>query len=400
MKNYLFYFLLISLCCGCTDKAQQHNPTEETGVKLQELQKKKQQEAITIDFKNPQAIKSSEIIADRSFIKLETVDESLFGNIKQIEIFNDHIYIMDIEHAKALLVYTMDGKFVKKLAIKGVGPGEFLYPHSFKIDPKGFLYLYDNIQSKLIKYQLSELKFLEEIPIPYPSPLSFTLLENNEFLYYYPIRAKGELGKRQLVHADKEGHVMKIFHEGALSGKILHGHTDNSYQIDNELRMYLYFSDKVYRIENDSLILRYQFKWGKYTIPDEDIFENFSSSGDVMKRLFNGNDNWVRFMYVFETEPYLFVKYYIQKDMYLSGWDKQTNKVFNAKKKDIIDDIGLGGVFPFPVGVYDNKMIGVLYPHEMEFDKVSDEKLKPLMDDVVEDSNAILVIYNLKNSHE
>lgn len=101
-------------------------------------------------------------------------------------------------------------------------------------------------------------------------------------------------------------------------------------------------------------------------------------------------------MYVYEIGQSLWVKYYIKNDFYLSGWNKSTGDVFNAKHEDIVDDLGMGGCFPLPVGTSGEQMVGALYSSEIEMDKVTDEKLKPLLAGMTEESNPILVFYTLK----
>ena len=115
-----------------------------------------------------------------------------------------------------------------------------------------------------------------------------------------------------------------------------------------------------------------------------------------MKELLSGDKDWVRFIYVYETEQSLLVKYYIKKDFYVSGWNKNTGRTFNVRNEDIIDDLGVGGRFPLPVGICEQQIIGALYPSEIEINKVTDSKLKPLLEGVTEESNPILVFYNLK----
>ena len=131
-------------------------------------------------------------------------------------------------------------------------------------------------------------------------------------------------------------------------------------------------------------------------MPDESLFNKYEDSGDIMKELSVGEKDWIRLMYVYEIEQMLWVKYYIKNDFYLSGWNKKTGDTFNIKSTDIKDDLGMGGHFPLPVGISGQRMIGVIYPYEIDIDKVTDAKLKQLLGDVTDESNPILVFYNLK----
>lgn len=77
--NRLVFITLVSVLYGCTNTNQKDNFGN--GV-------------ITVDFKDPQNIKSSDIITKHTYIKLETSDSSLFGSVNQIEILNDRIIIL------------------------------------------------------------------------------------------------------------------------------------------------------------------------------------------------------------------------------------------------------------------------------------------------------------------
>lgn len=385
MKNIMLKFLAVFLptlfiLYGCSD----------TGEKNEFIGK-------TVDFKNPHVIKSSEIIAGSNYVKLESTEASLIGELSQVETFQGRIYILDTYKTGTLFVFSKTGVLLSKLEKKGNGPGEFIFPHSFKIDSQGYLYVLDRTLNRLLKYKANDLTFIEEVKLPILSPLSFSIIPgSNLFVYYYPLRQESPIGEKQLVIADKTGKIVNTLYNATPSSKILHGDPNNIYSYENELRLYPYFDNKVYKLSSDSLASCYEFLWGKYTMPDESLFNKYENSGDIMKELLSGDKDWMRLMYVYETEQSLWVKYYIKKDFYLSGWNKSTGDVFNAKSEDIEDDLGMGGHFPLPIGISEQQIIGVLYPSEIEINKVTDTKLKPLLEGITEESNPILVFYNLK----
>ena len=116
--NRLVFITLVSVLYGCTNTNQKYNFGN--GV-------------ITVDFKDPQNIKSSDIITKHTYIKLETSDSSLFGSVNQIEILNDRIYILDKNKTNSIFIFSIQGEFIKRLGANGNGPGEFIAPQSFKI---------------------------------------------------------------------------------------------------------------------------------------------------------------------------------------------------------------------------------------------------------------------------
>ena len=350
-----------------------------------------------IDFGDPEMVSSSDIINDYAYVKLDDSEHSLVGEICQLECFRDRIYILDTYKTGTIFVFSKTGALLSKLEKKGDGPGEFISPHSFKIDPRGYLYVLDRMLNRLLKYRLDDLMFVEEITLPAPAPVSFsTIPDGSLFVYYYPARRESPLENKQVVFADKYGKIVSLLYDAPLSSKVLHGDASNIYSYDGKLRIYPFFADEVYEVSTDSLAGCYRFLWGKYTVPDESLFNKYEDSGDIMKELSIGEKDWIRLMYVYEIEQSLWVKYYIKNDFYLSGWNKSTGDVFNAKHEDIVDDLGMGGCFPLPVGTSGEQMVGTLYSSEIEMDKVTDEKLKSLLEGMTEESNPILVFYTLK----
>lgn len=382
MKHlYLFVYLILSIILFSCASGQGE-------VRL---------EGTSIDFGNPQSTKFSDIATGFSFVKLESSDASLFGNIDQIEIFNERIYILDSYNTHSLLVFSLDGDFITKLEAKGNGPGEFIDPYSFKIDPMGYLYVLDRISSRLLKYELNNLDFMEMITLPFPSPISFSMLNSKDlFVYYYPIRKNSDLGRRQIVIADKTGGIIKTLYEGDESGKILHGNPDNIYRYGDTLRIYPYFTNRIYNLGKDSLSVCYDLSWGKLEMPDKDLFQKAENSNQIMKEILMGENDWIRLLYVYELDDALLTKYYIKRDFYLSGWNKRTHKAFNVKAENIIDDSGIGAPFPLPIGVYGQQLIGTINPYEINREKVQNKKLLSLLNNLTEESNPLLVFYKIR----
>lgn len=108
------------------------------------------------------SIKEGEIsqIADKDvfnaihFVKLETTDSCLIGGqIEQLEIFDDKIYILD-KNAQ-IFVFDRSGKFVQRIGKRGLGPEEYVNATHFYIHPyeKCFC-VYDASTSYIIRYAL------------------------------------------------------------------------------------------------------------------------------------------------------------------------------------------------------------------------------------------------------
>ena len=374
-KKFVFFVTtLLSVLAGCTSQKREANLVVEQ-----------------VDFGNVQTYKSSELISVERLLPLETSDESLFGSIDQLEVWKDRIYLLDTYKTNAVLVFsTTDGKFIQKIAGTGNGPGEFLTPHSFWIDyHDGSLYVLDRMMSKLLKYNLENLDYEAEIKLPELSPLAFCVPTEGDYLYYFPLRKKDLFGGKQYVKADEKGKVVSTYYDAPASGKILHGNSAPFYVYEGKLRVCPYFSNRVYEWVNDSLKVCWEMKWGDNTLPEASLFEKSEGSGEVMREILT--NNYIRLLYVYENRATLAVKYYIQRDFY----HKSSGRVFNMKAAAVQDDLGLGGVFPLPVGTDGDRLVGSLSRLDLKEEAVS-PALKACLKQSDEEGNPVLVFYDVK----
>ncbi|MDM8123328.1 6-bladed beta-propeller, partial [Mediterranea massiliensis] len=156
--------------------------------------------------------------------------------------------------------------------------------------------------------------------------------------------------------------------------------------------VYPYFSNRIYEWTNDSLKVCLEMKWGDRTFPEAAVFEKAEDSGDVMREILS--DDYIHFLYVYENQAALAVKYYVQKDLYLSVYNKSSGRVANVKAADVQDDLGLGGLFPMPVGTDGDLLVGSLSLLDMK-EKITSPELKACLNQVDEEGNPVLVFYDL-----
>lgn len=384
--RYLLFISLILLFGQCKKKETLNSiPFDAT---FQEL-----------NFGNLKSIRTSEVLADIRFVKLETINSSIIGDINQIEIHNDIIYILDRHTNFCVYRYSMDGKYLDKLDKRGGGPGEFIAPHSFYIDNNEFILILDASLSKLFKYDLNNFEFVEEIIIPRAGALSFQKTPNkDQYIYYYPT-LKHEPNKKQIIISDAKGHIIRELYNGVFSGSILHGSAQNIYSYKNQTLFYPYFSNNVYSISQEKGInLKYSFHWGKTTFPPESFFNEYQNrhSRELMAEVIQGNHDWIRLMYIYETTNSILVKYYIHHNLYLSGYSKKDNRTFNFKASDFEDDLGLGNVFPLPLGLYEEEYIGEINVDELDKSKIKNKDLLILAKNWKREDNPILCFYTIR----
>jgi hypothetical protein len=134
--------------------------------KLNRIQKADKLIDINIDkLEIEKPILFSSIFKGFKLLPLETKEECLIGNINQLELSDDTLYILDSNITKALLLFDNAGMFIKKIGHIGKGPGEYSQPTSFTIDnQKKQIQILDTQQSKVIIFS-TQGKFINEIKL-------------------------------------------------------------------------------------------------------------------------------------------------------------------------------------------------------------------------------------------
>lgn len=371
--KYLFYLVcLIILLENCTSKDQSFNET--------------------INFGDFIETSDNQLINDFHFIKLETNDSCLFGVIDQIQMFGNNIYILDSYQTKSIYVFDKQGKYLHKLEGNRRGPGEFLLPLCFFINPlDSTLVVKDHQQSALFRYALSDLSFISKVSL-LDYPISFGILSDNKsFAFYYPDRGKNPY---QLRITDKEGKLQRELLPVDPKSKILHGIGQNFYSYEGRLNVFPHFSNTIFEVTSDSVVQRYRFCFGKYNFPNNEFFKkNKYKSQAIMEELMN--NPYVRLMVPYETNNHIMVKYYVGQQIFIGVYDKKKCHAINLNPRIIKDSLNLG-TFPIPIGSYLNGFIGQLIFDVQQKNRITHPALQRLTEDYSEDSNPILIFYSLK----
>ena len=83
-------------------------------------------DTITIDFDNPTIYEWSSFVDSISFLKLQTTDKSIIGQIDDILFMDSTIVIVDKRIAQAVFLFDYNGRYKTKLSHMGNGPKEYL----------------------------------------------------------------------------------------------------------------------------------------------------------------------------------------------------------------------------------------------------------------------------------
>lgn len=107
MNYTVFFILVITLFSSCSTKQKHDSHSTTLKVDLTE-----------------QNVSLNELFSHIEVIPLETQDSCLIIEIEKVMLHQDLFYIFD-QRKPAIYVFTKNGTFIKEIAGKGEGPGEF-----------------------------------------------------------------------------------------------------------------------------------------------------------------------------------------------------------------------------------------------------------------------------------
>jgi hypothetical protein len=302
-------------------------------------------ETIDLDkgLSNTKEIRLSQIATDIQYIPLETKEECLITTVSQIFTFNDKIIVFD-ERQRNIYLFTTDGKFIRRIGEKGVGPGE--YNEAFRVnfnykDSSILVKDRDNIfyglDGKFIEKnssfpEMGQINFLDDhIVFSFGRP-SFVFNDN----FQIAICDKNFQVKKRLINRKSEN----ITKEN--EGKILGNRMNHLQYFSDTLSYWEYKYDTIYRIPDiNTCIPRYAFNYSrKQGLNDQ----SEGSRERVIEKLI-------------ETHSYIFLQLFDPSGTSAESIDfemiyfKTTNEIITLKFRDnirgMINDID-GGLEVLP----------------------------------------------------
>ena len=239
------------------------------------------------------------------YVKLELTDESLIGSIDKIVIFEELIYILDIQ-TKSLFVFNMDGKFSHKISKIGQGPGEYIQLDFFDIDRENkHIVLTDLMSYWVMRYDMNgEFLFRRKIPV-WCEGLS--ILPNKGIVLYSNFRNNTDnlLQEYNLIYLDSNMNFKRgyfPYNSKEFNQRIRVAASMGGQFFAYEENLYFTFpgGSTVYQVEEDSLIIKYKFDFGKDMREIENQIKSDKLAEQLDKRY---NGFW---SYVMENDKLLF----------------------------------------------------------------------------------------------
>lgn len=222
----------------------------------------------------------SNIVDSVWYCKLETSPRSLVSTIVDLQVYDDNIYLLDID--QSLFIFSIDGVFVKKIDNKGKGPGEYLDINCFTIDPfkKRLIFLDDRrnqlnyysldgdfIEQKIAPFYFNEIEFVDENLI-FVNKMRRNTSHLDSIDLYQLFGIDGDLRISKIANKynlQRQGNFHAKSYRSLVRGK-------------DEIFYHPMFSNSIYSLKDSEFQELYRLDLGSYGLPND--YDYDLNSGD------------------------------------------------------------------------------------------------------------------------
>lgn len=285
-------------------------------------------------------IELDSIISDIRLLKLNTPDTNFIGQIKDVAICNDSIYILD-EIKQSLFIFDIHGNFIKEACYLGRAGGEYINAFSIECDSSN-VYVLDMPGKKLLVYDRL-LNFIEQKNLPHSSSdfkifnkyFVFNNIEDINGNYYFSCMDADMKMLDKLIPYDRK------------SGHTLHGRGTGQMIAWNENMKFISlvrpFSNHVYKmIPGEKLQSLYRIDFGVNTIP-----ERGTNAIDLSRT------NFIYIEDFFDLGQYKVVSFFGKEKRYYCIFTPEREVLYAGRVRDSETHLPF-----FPRWQYRNKLIG------------------------------------------
>ena len=385
MKEMICKFWIVVCCLFIVSCGKLSNDTTREAVP---------QINITNGFGRDTSIRISSVGFDYRLIKLEDSKNCFIGDIDRIFLTTNEIVIFD-KMNESIFVFDWDGKFIRKIGVKGQGPGEYvsIYFTAFSNLTKE-IYLWDGKTHQVIKYSIDG-SFIAKRKIEtlindfevgvdgccalFTSRKYSFLNDNNSFVL---LDENLDLVSQQLHNSE----FKKDEYLGSFS----------LFLEDERLKLWDgYRPDTVFMLCSNRLLKP------EYTITH--TFEKMSRIEYRNKSLLNQNLHKTMIVDLFESKEYIFIEAIKDRLVHNIVYSKSTKKSYLMKRRSewmrefcfvdgFVDDV-FGGMPFWPKGIVmcGDKEYAFDYSYPFNSKSYLEAKSKNVSSDLVSGSNSLLL---------
>jgi hypothetical protein len=335
-------------------------------------------------------ISAHELFDTISIVPLETTEQSIIGVVTKIKILNDTIFVLDNMKAKSLTMFTMKGKFIRKIGNIGNGPGEYVEPTDFFVDKN--ITVYDQYQQKIITYTKGG-TLISDRKLPF---LCFQFMKMSDNLYVFrDVDTRNvhipQLSGYNLWTTDSAFHIIYkgLFREKGQWEPLF---SPNSLSFSNgKLYVNDMFTDTIFRITENGLLPDYVLNFNGHR--PEFVLKH---KGEIKKARKTADYYCLHDCLV--SDNYVFCNLTIKHKCCAIYYSKKTKKTVCVNNLSFDDEVSVYPPF-FASFVYNDTFVGEKYANDLIGNKNFSRLKKYIGGDfsnIAPEDNPILFFYKMK----
>lgn len=327
------------------------------------------------------------------FIPLETTDASLLGNIGDVLIHQDTIYIIDSRNTK-VLAFNMEGDFITQVGARGSGPGEYVSPYAVYVDDKrNTISVADPNLCKLLNYSLDDFRYLNSHGTGYFSECC--QLPDGNIAWVFPMGYDTDSRESfQIKVTDPELKELNLLFPISSEYKSLMRMGNFFYTHNHHCFLNLPYDPIVYQIFSDKVVPFYHLKIKGHDFPPEDWMHSNATKDYASSVLRSG---YISACSIKESDEYISVNYFANgRNGFLGFYNKKTQHSCLYSAPDFIQKTGLTGA-GWIKNTYEDYFILPLSASALKRHGSKIPELKRMSERLQEDDNPVLCLFKFES---
>lgn len=330
-------------------------------------------------------------IISYKFIPLETSDDCLISNIKQVVIIDNKIYINS--GGDKLLVFDISGKFITQIGNKGNGPGEYRTICNFHINSKEqIITVADGGQNRIIYYTLNDYEHIKTKTIFYFGSCCW-LSDGNIAWFFWGGYESKDKDRYYIKITDEKLNELKLFYP--LDYKFMYPVLCGSlfYTLNQKSYLNLPYTPIIYEVTSQSISPSYQLDLGKHKFaPSEWMEKEAEQDYSVVTKT-----DYISSQNVKETNNYVSASYYAKgANAFIGFYNKETGLSCKYSHPEFIRHTGLTGT-SIIINTFEDSFITFLNASVLKRNPNSKiAELKTISESINDEDNPVLCFITLK----
>lgn len=349
MKRKVYVMIVCLLLFGCKHASKEtilfDTPSEGSVV-------------IDIDIDKNSVLKYSDIFESVRFVKLETHDNALIGQIDKIIVVENKFVILDAYSAKMVFVFDANGKFLNRIGSIGEGPEEYKRPDDIVYDKyKDELLVWSSDDQSIFRFNLDG-TFVGKIKTKFWGT-SIAVADTNTYLLNLEniSQKRGSHNSHNILVLNEKGDIIRQLYP--FNEDVERLSTISMFApYQNEQIFTQYYNNTVFTVNKDEMKAKYYIDFHKHNIPVSSLH---NITYKELKRIIVDKDYAfvIRFM---ETSSHIVLQFIHNKGQIFDCYYSKTSKTTKISSYYINDIYALCSLKTF-IHINNDSLISSIEPH-------------------------------------